>query len=576
MVTRAHAAPRAAATWTAGLTGARLSRRTFLQAVGAVGLAGTAACTDGNGGLTPTGAGAEPTAGAAAASDDTVPGPPWKGGTRGGTGIHLWGDESLTMDPPLAYGFGDYYNLSNFFRGLAFYDETNTPQLDLAEAMDVSDDGLTYAFTLKPDITFHNGRPVTAADFKWTFERSSSKDIASWVQAFLGSVNGHAEFVAGTAKDISGIVAQDDRTLVLKLRRPDVTILNVVAIPPFYVLAKEEVEKAGDKVSSTPVGAGPYKLADWDDNGRTFTAQRFENYVYAGHVPYLDTLEHQWGVSEDVRYLKVSRDEADLTLDVPASAIPRIKKNPEQSERFKEWSSFSINWWEFDVTKAPFDDVRVRQAFNYAFDRDRAVPLGFQPTGTFLPPDLLGADESAPAYTYDPDKAKELLAEAGADGLEITLPVLDSGLASTGRLAQLLQQDLKAVGVTATLEQIADTPYDIGAELPNRYRLWNMGWGMGLPDPSELTSSLIGTGAPSNYGGYSNPKIDVLAAQALGEGDRDARAALYAEIESLLLADAPFLFFGVNVRNTFASTPLQNVMWTPVLWTYWDRFWKDA
>jgi ABC-type transport system substrate-binding protein len=389
-------------------------------------------------------------------------------------------------------------------------------------------------------------------------------------------VKGHAEFVAGTAPEISGIVAQDDRTLVLELSKPDVTILNVVAIPPFYVMAKEEVEKAGDKVSSTPVGAGPYKLAEWDDNGRTFTAQRFENYVYADKVPYLDTLEHQWGVSEDVRYLKVSRNEADLTLDVPASAIPRIKQDPQQSERFAEWSSFSIAWWEFDVTKPPFDDVLVRQAFNYAFDRERAAPLGFRPTGSFFPPDLLGAEESAPAYTYDPDRAKELLAEAGADGLELTLPVLDSGLASNGRLAQLLQQDLKAVGVTVTLEQVADTPYDIGAELPNRYRLWNMGWGMGLPDPSELTSSLIGTGAPSNYGGYSNPKIDELAAQALGEADRDARGALYAEVEEILLEDAPFLFFGVNVRTTFASEPLQNVLWTPVLWTFWDRLWKDA
>ncbi len=559
-------------TFTVG--GVRIGRRGFLQALAAVSAVGSVtACSRGTGSSVPGSATASASSSGSAVK---IPGPPWQNGVRGGTGIHLWGDSAVTFDPPLAYGQGDYYGLSNFFRGLAFYDQDNNPQLDLAESLDLSSDGLVYTFTLKPGLTFHNGRAVTAADFKWTFERSSSKKIGSWVQGFLGSVKGHKEFVADKAKEITGIVAKDDRTLVLTLDKPDVTILSVVAIPPFYVMAKEEVARLGDKVATTPIGAGPYKLVSWDDNTRTVTGERFAGYAYADQLPYLDRIEHSWGVAEDVRYLRVSKNEADLTIDVPPSAVPRIKRDKAQSERFKEWASFSLAYWAFDVNSAPFKDVRVRQAFNYAFNKERAAALGFRATGRYYPEGLLGAEASAPAYGYDPAKARGLLAEAGVSGLNLTLPVLDSGTASNARLAQLLQQDLQAVGVTVTLEQDQQTPYAIGAALPKKYRLWNQGWGMGLPDPSELTSSLIGTGAPSNYGGYSNPKIDALAKQAVGEADRAKRAALYAEIERLLLADAPFLFFGVNVRHTFSSERLENVTWTPVLWTFWDRFWKTT
>ncbi len=99
---------------------------------------------------------------------------------------------------------------------------------------------------------------------------------------------------------------------------------------------------------------------------------------------------------------------------------------------------------------------------------------------------------------------------------------------------------------------------------------------MGLPDPSELVSSLVGTDAPSNYGKYSNKQIDSLGQQAIGETDKTKRAELYAQIEKLMLEDAAFLFLGVNILTSFTSKELQNFMWEPVVWTYWDRYWKKS
>jgi ABC-type transport system substrate-binding protein len=546
-----------------------LDRRRFLQgAVAVAGVATLAACTPG------AGTGGDPTGGATGAGGG-VPGPPWKGGVRGGSAIALWDDSSLTYDPPLAYGRGDYYGLANVFRGMTFYGVDVAPELDIAESFDLSDDGLTYTFTLRPDVTFHNGRQVVASDFKWTYERSTSSEIGSWVQGFLASVEGHAEFVDGTASEISGIQAPDDRTLILKLTRPDVTILGVLGIPPFYVLPREEVERLGDKWPESPVGSGPFKLKSWDAGQRVVTLERYEGYVYGGDLPYFDEVEYRWDVSEDLAFLTVARNEADLTFTVPASAIPRIKQDPEQTQRFKEWGSFTLAWWEFDLTQAPFDDVRVRKAVNHAFDRERVASLGYIPTGHFYPEGLLGYDESAPVYDYDPEKAKALLEEAGATDIRFTLPVFGSGDAA--RVAQLLQADLKAVGITVDLEtKEGVTPYDIGSDLPSQYRMWFMGWGMGLPDPSELVSSLLGTSAPSNFNGYSNASIDELGSAATAEADRAVRGGNYAEIEKTLLEDAPYLFLGVASQPSFTSNVLQNFYYDPVLFTYFDRTWKNG
>ena len=566
---------RSASVWEA-INASALSRRHFLQAAGLAGAAVTlGGCTSETGESSPTTGSPASSSGSNAA----IPGPPWQGGVRGGRGVSLWPETTLNYDPPLAYGTGDYYGLHNFYRGLTFYGPNAEPQLDIAKSMDLSKDGLTYTFTLRDDVTFHNGRTVTAEDFKWTFERSTSNEIGSWVQGFLASVEGHKKFVDGKAPGISGIIAKNDTTLILKLTKPDVTILAVVGIPPFYVLPKEEVERLGEKFSENPIGSGPFKLKSWDSGQSTLTAERYEGYVYGDDLPYLDEVEYRWNVSEDIAYLAVAKNEADLTLAVPASAIPRIKQDPEQSKRFKEWGSFTLSYWQLDLSKPPFDDVRVRQAMNYAFDRESAAIFGYVPNGHFYPEGLLGFDESAPVFSYDPDKAKALLDEAGATGISFTLPVFGGAGVSAGasdKLAQLLQQNLKDVGITVELEQVSVNPYEIGADLPNRYRMWTMGWGMGLPDPSELVSSLIGTGAPSNFHGYSNPKIDELGLAAVSEPDRDKRGEMYAEIERLLLEDVPCLFLGTFNAPTFTSATLQNFYYEPILRTYWDRYWQNG
>lgn len=502
-----------------------------------------------------------------------IPGPPWEGGQRGGVGRVAWMEDTVSFDPPLAYDQVGYYGIANFYRGLLYFGLNSEPQLDLAESMDVSDDAMRYVFRIKPGVTFHNGRALTARDFKFTWERASSAELASWVQGFLGSVEGHAEFVAGSAQDISGIRVVDDLTIELVLMQPDVTIPGVLAIPPFFALPADEVEAEGDAFQFT-MGTGPWQLEELDQTRRRYRCTRFENYVYSDQLPYLDALEWEWGVSPTLQVQRVQRGELEATgSSVPPASVLQLRQANTPDDQLQLWSTLILNWIEFDLTRPPFDDQRVRQAFNLAFNRERLGRLLIDPTGHFYPPSLLGFDANATVYPYDPERAKALLAEANAGPIEVELPIWGS---DTGDVAQLLQQDLAAVGVVVNLKQDPASPYDFGIELQGMYPLWSRGWGMGLPDPSELFNSMLKSGAPSNFGGYGNEEIDRLGAEAQRQTDAAARGSLYARMEQILLDDAPYLFIGVGQWASLKRPELQNFTWEPVLYEHWDRYWLSS
>ena len=491
----------------------------------------------------------------------------------GGRGVSVWGDSRVDFDPLLAYGRADYYNLANFFRGLTFLSTGSEPQLDLAQTVDISADGLVYTFALREGVKFHHGRQVVAEDFRWSIERAVSPEKASWVQGFMISVVGYDAYTGGEATALAGLSAPDDRTFVITLSKPDARLLSILGIPPFYVLPRDEVERLGDEFLTHPVGTGPYKWVSYDGANNQMIAARFEDYIYVDYLPFLDELEVRWNVTSDIQYLQVVRGDADLSLAIPSAVVADITADPGLAERFAALDALDVSWWALNVTKAPFNDVRVRQAVNLAFDRSRVAIFGINPTGHLFPPSLLGFSEAAPIYPHDPDRARALLAEAGVTDLEIRIGVFGATSGVSVRIAQLIAQDLEAVGIKAIIEQRQESAFDIGSGLSDEYDMWNMGWGMGLPDPSELTASLFGTGGAANFGGYSNPALDAKALEAIGITDRDARAAAYAGIEAELLQDAPFLFVGVAQLNSLRSSRLQNFVFDSALWTYWDRYW---
>ena len=271
------------------------------------------------------------------------------------------------------------------------------------------------------------------------------------MQGFLGSVEGHADFVAGDADEIAGIKVVDDLTIELTLSQPDVTIPGVLAIPPFYVLPAEEVQAEGEDFQFT-MGTGPWKLEELDQAQRRLSLLPLRGLrlrriscptstVWSGSGASRPTLEAQ----------RVQRGELEaMGANVPAATVLQLQQGGAGEDTLQLWDSLSIVWYEFDVTQPPFDNPLVRHAVNHAFNRERLQRLLIQPTGHFYPTALLGYDPEATVYAYDPERAKALLDEAGVSGLAITIPIWGE---DQGESQQLLQQDLAAVGITVTLEQ---------------------------------------------------------------------------------------------------------------------------
>jgi ABC-type transport system substrate-binding protein len=555
----------------------RIDRREFVRRLAVLGLAPSAiaalvaACGGDDDEARPETA---PSETGATSDDASVPGFAWEGGTSGGEATVVWPDETLIFDPPVTYGTGAYYGLHNFYRGLTFFGgdpAAPEPQPDIAESVDVSSDGLRYNFKLKQGVTYHNGSQLVAADVKACYERCTTVE-GTWAGPFLARVTGYQDYVDGKAGDIPGLKAVGDHEFEIQLDSPDATILGALAIPPLLLYPVAEVERLGDQWPVNPVGTGPYRLDTFDDAASEWQASRFEDYIYADKLPYLDTLTWQWNVTQELQVLRVQRGEADAMTFPPSSAIQDLQGLGDQ---FKTWTSLELRYFPMNVNLAPLDNLKVRQALNYAFNRERTKQFLVEPNGRYYPPSLFGFRDDLEGWTYDPEQAKALLDEGGYDGEELVALFVEAPTTpGHDQIWQLIQQDFEQVGVKLTLERTEGVVADHAKEIATgKYHIWHQHWGMGLPDPSELTSSLIGTKAPLNYGGYSNPDLDNLANQAIGESDQGARADLYGQIEETLLADAPMLFLGAGIVPTFRTMRVQNFYFEPIYWEHWDRYW---
>ena len=553
--------------------GAQVDRRELIRRLVALGVAPAMAASV----LASSARAAETRTSSAAATQATVPGFKWKGGSKGGTARVGWHDTSVIYDPPTTFGEGAYYGLPLFYRGLLYLGgslDNPQAQLDIAESMDINSAATRYRFKLKQGVQFHHGREVVASDFKYSLERGATIK-GNWAGGYLASIKGYDALVSGRAKQLSGVKAPDKYTLELELTAPDVTITKALAIPPHFAYPSEEVERHGEDWVHNPVGSGPYRLESYDSVAAKLEASRFDKYLY-NELPYIDSLDWQWNTSPQLQFLRVQRGDLDgMGSKLPAGAVATLRKSTKYAAQFKEWNSYYLRFFQLNVTRKPFNDVRVRQAVNYAINGSRWRAIQLNPTRHLFPPGLLGYDKNLRTYDYDPERARALLKQAGYDNdLKFVLPILAAGDAGAGQYEQLLQQDLKQIGVNVTLKRVAANSGELGAKkLQSTYALWLTNWGMGLPDPAELYVSLVGSKAPFNLGGYSNAKVDRLGRLGQRQTDLAKRAAIYRQLEKILVNDAGVLFLGVDQTSTFHGPQVQNFLWEPVLWQHWDRYW---
>ncbi len=470
----------------------------------------------------------------------------------GGDIVITYKDDVATLDPAIGYDWQNWSMIKSLFDGLMDYKPGTTELVpDLAESYEISPDGQTFTFKLRPGVKFHNGREMTAEDVKYSIDRVVNPVTQSPGQGFFASIKGYEEAAEGKADGLSGITVVDPSTIRFELTRPDATFLHVMAINFSHVVPKEEVEKYGADFGKHPVGTGAFKLGEWT-LGQRVVFEKNPDYWQKG-LPYLDKITFEIGQEPIVALLRLQKGEIDVPGDgIPPAKFQEVMNDPAQKARVVEGGQLHTGYVTMNVNVPPFDNVKVRQAVNMAINKERIVQLinnRAVPANQPLPPSMPGYAKDYKGYPYDPAKAKELLAEAGqADGFTTDLYVMNTD--PNPRIAQGIQQDLAAIGIKANIQALAQANViAAGGEKEGAPMIWSggMAWIADFPDPSNFYGPILGCGGAVpggwNWSWYCNEDLDKKAAEAdsvVDPAKAEERNKMWRDIYVKIMEDAPW------------------------------------
>jgi peptide/nickel transport system substrate-binding protein len=505
----------------------------------------------------------------------------------GGTFIFAAGSNIHTLDPHFAYDTLSTAACRLIYDGLLDYDyEGNMIPSLAAELPEISDGGRVFRFKLRDGIKFHNGREITAEDVSWSLHRLLSESVGSPGYPFFKSILGAQQYHAGEVERIQGIVVIDEKTIEIQLDEADQTFLNALAMPFAYPIAKEHVEKleaeeGRDAVGRHPVGAGPFKFSRWE-RGVQVELERFEDYWAPAARP--DRMVFLENISADVASARFRN--GDLDILYRPSKVHRLflRESEAWAPYLAEAPSASLFALGLNCELPPFDNVHIRRAVAFALDRSKLEKLdpGQVIAATqILPPMLAPYDPELPTkQRFDLARAKEEMRLAGfADGLSEPVTLWVRG-ESEVRVAQLFQQDLKAIGIEIELKMVSFATYLKETGKPRVAQAAFTGWHQDFPDPSNFMDILFHSRSihpenSENRSFYRNPKLDEILDRARPEIDREKRLALYAEANAILADEAPwaFLYYPVDM---FAWQPyVKGFRPHPVWLNEYRNIWLD-
>jgi ABC-type transport system substrate-binding protein len=466
-----------------------------------------------------------------------------------------------TMDPAIGYDTLSWSTLPLFYRGLISLADSVTPQAELAESFEISEDGLTYSFTLREGLTFNDGEPLTTEDVKYSFERLLNPETASPTAYFFDMLVGAAEYQAGEADSISGIEIVDDLNVVFNFTRAEWTLAQRFALPPGFIVSQAHVEAMGDTFPRTPMGAGPFIFGEWQAGVR-LTGTANPNFFREG-VPGVGAVQIDIGVEPSVGILRIENGEADLSLDfVPNTDYPRISTDPALAPQLLEVTAFpNVQYLIPNTREEPFSILEVRRALSIAIDRERLVQIyngRAVPAAGPIPPNVPGNDAEL-SWAYDPDQARQLLADAGyAEGFSTTIVTTTDP--TDVSIAQAVAADWTAVGVTTEIESVEFAQWlDRAFNQPETMPVAYIGWFMDYQDPSNVYEPLVSCGGSFNPGGYCNEGMDAVfqADKAIPPGEE--RWASYAELETLLVENVPNINLVHVINYYYVGTRVQGL-----------------
>ncbi|MGB8812720.1 MAG: ABC transporter substrate-binding protein [Paracoccaceae bacterium] len=482
----------------------------------------------------------------------------------GGSIVMTYKDDVATLDPAIGYDWQNWSMIRSLFDGLMDYVPGTTDlRLGLAESYEISEDGMVYTFKLRPGVKFHNGREMTADDVKYSLDRVTLPATQSPGSGFFGSIKGYDAMVGGTATGLEGVTVVDPLTIKIELSRPDATFLHVMAINFSAVVPKEAVEAANGDFGKMPVGSGAFKMTEWTLGQRLVFAKN-PDYWRAGE-PYLDQVTFEFGQEPIVALLRLQNGEIDVPGDgIPPAKFTEVMGDPVQKARVVQGGVLHTGYITMNVTTAPFDKVEVRRAVNMAINKDRVVQVinnRAAPANQPLPPSMPGYKADYSGYGFDVEGAKKLMADAGyADGFETDLYAMNTD--PNPRIAQAIQQDLAAIGITANLQSLAQANVIEAGGAGTAPMIWSggMAWVADFPDPSNFYGPILGCAGAEpggwNWSKYCNAELDAaaVAADSMSDPAKSAdRLKAWSDIYMKVMEDAPWAPVFNDQRFTMKS-----------------------
>ena len=504
-----------------------------------------------------------PTAGPSTSLSQTAA--PTTAVAAGGTLILTLGDfDPPTLDPALANDGTSTFVIRQIFSGLVALDEDLEVVPDIAEGWTVSPDGLVYTFTLRPAVCFHDGRPVTAEDFVYSLERACDPalDVALPCGTYLNDIVGVPEMLAGQADHVTGLRAVDERTLVVTIDAPKPYFLAKLAYNTAYVVDRENVARGHDWTEE-PNGTGPFRLVQWRHD-RQIVLVRSERY-YRG-VPALDEVEMLMGAGASNPLLLYEQGDIGFT-EVGTSVVARLEYDGSPlAGELQVVAELSLSYVGFNTQIPPFDDPKVRRALTMAVDRAKIARVTYEgrlvQAQGILPPGMPGYGETPVGLPYDPEGARNLLAESryGGPGGMPRITFYTSG----GGLAPLLQEVWREeLGLEVELRQVHWADFLVGLD-ERRYPIFTLSWIADYPDPQNFLEVLFHSGSPNNYAVYVDAEVDRLLERAAVAQDPAERMELYREAERVIIADAPVIPITHGVSYSLTKPYVKGLRVTPM------------
>jgi peptide/nickel transport system substrate-binding protein/oligopeptide transport system substrate-binding protein len=465
-------------------------------------------------------------------------------GPRKGGVLRMVREAPRSLDPADADSVYESFPINQIFDGLVSIDPGLRVTPGLASTWTLSRDGLTYTFSLRPGVRFHDGTPLTADDVVFTFQRLMAPD-REWrggARSHLSVIEGAEAFTRGESDDLTGVYALDGNTIRVRLTRPCLSFLDVLAMDGLKIVPRRLVETMSqEEFARRPVGTGPFRLADWNEEKIRLEASE----EYFGGRPHLDAVEiYARGPLEEAGgEERFFRGEVDV-VDVTSDSLERLVQDP--AVRVYRYQELNLAFLGLCARHGPLADPRVRRAIGQAIDRPAIVaesPATRREALGILPPGIPGYSPASKGLRHDPAEAARLLEEAGYPGGQ-GLPALEVYTTATGgavqRLLESIGRDLEGVGIALEVRHVSWR--EMSQRIDRREApAFLLGWIADLADPDAFLRSLFESGGAANYFELADPVTDALLEKGSRETNPLARAELYRRLEAHVLDLAPMV-----------------------------------